>query len=82
MPSAEKILYFLSSALLTVIGVAVLSYGMTAEWSSSTMACSPLGSKYFNGSATIRMGLFEGKESHIACPRFTSENDVVGKLMR
>ncbi|KAG7324880.1 hypothetical protein KOW79_011196 [Hemibagrus wyckioides] len=77
MPSTEKILYFLSSALLTIIGVAVLSYGMTAEWSFSTMACSPVGSKFFNGSATIFMGLFKGRESHVSCPRFTSENDVV-----
>ncbi|KAK3529140.1 hypothetical protein QTP70_018094 [Hemibagrus guttatus] len=77
MPSAEKMLYFLSSALLTVIGVAVLGYGMSTEWSSSTMACSPPENNFFNGSATIRMGLFEGKESHKACPRFTLDENKV-----
>lgn len=83
MPSAEKILYYLSSALLTVIAVALLGYGMSAEWSSSAMACSPPENNFFNGSATIRLGLFEGEEFHYACPRFASDvNKVFGKLMR
>ncbi|XP_026988570.1 clarin-3 [Tachysurus fulvidraco] len=77
MPSAEKILYFLSSALLTVIGVALLGYGMSAEWSSSAMACSPPENNFFNGSATIRLGLFEGQEYHYACPRFASDGNKV-----
>ncbi|KAF7705549.1 clarin-3 [Silurus meridionalis] len=72
MPSAEKILYFLSSAVLSVVGVAVLGYGMSAEWASSTLACSPTENDLFNGSATIRMGLFNGKEIKISCPRFDS----------
>lgn len=82
MPSAEKILYFLSSAMLSAIGLAVLGYGMSEVWVSSTMACSPLGSNLFNGSATIRMGLFKGIELKDSCPRFTSdEKDVPGELM-
>ncbi|TSK14906.1 Clarin-3 [Bagarius yarrelli] len=71
MPSAEKILYFLSSAVSSIIGVAVLSYGMSAEWSSSTMACSLSGNSSFNGYAIIRMGLFEGKEFTGGCNPFS-----------
>lgn len=82
MPSGEKILYFLSSAVLSVVGVALLGYGMSTEWASSTMACSPPGNSSFNGSATIRMGLFTGTELKDSCPRFTGdEKDITGKLM-
>lgn len=82
MPSAEKILYFLSSAMLSMVGVAVLGYGMSAEWASSTMDCSPLGSNQFNGSATIQMGLFNGKQLKDSCPWFSGdENKISGKLI-
>ncbi|KAF5909060.1 clarin-3, partial [Clarias magur] len=75
MPSAEKILYFLSSTLLNVIGVAVLGYGMSAQWASSKMACSPTSNEFFNGTGTIRMGLFEGMEK--TCNRFdTGEKEM------
>lgn len=73
MPSAEKILYFLSSAVLCVVGVAVLGYGISTEWSTTTMACSPSDNQFSNGSATIRMGLFEGKESRDFCPHFNTD---------
>lgn len=85
MPSIEKILYFLSSAGLSIIGVAVLSYGMSAEWASSIMACSPKinnGTFESNGTATIRMGLFKGSEVKDSCPFFSSGGqDFIGKLM-
>lgn len=82
MPSAEKVVYFLSSAVLSMIGVAVLGYGMSAEWVSSTMACSPSSTDVFNGSATIQMGLFKGNKLKDSCPRFTAdETKVFGKLM-
>lgn len=78
MPSAEKILYFLSSTVLNVIGVAVLGYGMSAKWASSKMACSPTSTDLFNGSGTISMGLFDGSEK--ACDRFdTGEKEIKGK---
>lgn len=77
MPSAEKILYFLSSAVLSIVGVAVLGYGMSAEWASSTMACSPSESNSFNGSATIQMGLFNGIELKDSCPRFSIDKEKV-----
>lgn len=83
MPSAEKILYFLSSAVLSVVGVAVLGYGMSAEWTSSNMACTPKGTNFFNGSATIRMGLFNGLELRDSCPRITTDDKIIqGKLRR
>ncbi|MCJ8738748.1 hypothetical protein PDJAM_G00039360 [Pangasius djambal] len=77
MPSAEKILYFLSSAMLSVIGVAVLGYGMSADWVSSTMACSPTDTSWFNGTATIHMGLFKGTELKDSCPRFTTSEKPI-----
>ncbi|KAF4084861.1 hypothetical protein AMELA_G00110830 [Ameiurus melas] len=76
MPSSEKILYFLSSAVLSIIGVAVLGYGMSTEWAYSIMACSPKiknGTLESNGTATIRMGLFEGSEVKDSCPFFTPD---------
>lgn len=85
MPSIEKILYFLSSAGLSIIGVAVLSYGMSAEWASSIMACSPKinnGTFESNGTATIRMGLFKGSEVKVSCPFFSpGGQNFIGKLM-
>lgn len=82
MPSAEKILYFLSSAVLSGIGVAVLGYGMSTEWATSTMVCTPQGTEFFNGSATIDMGLFKGKVRQDSCPRFTSDvKTIAGRQM-
>lgn len=82
MPSAEKILYFLSSAVLSVIGVAILGYGMSANWMSLTMVCAAEGSDFFNGSMTIDMGLFEGKVIPVSCPWFDSDQkDIGGKQM-
>ncbi|KAL7869561.1 hypothetical protein AOLI_G00135490 [Acnodon oligacanthus] len=76
MPSTEKILYFLSSALLSAGGVAILGYGMSTDWAHTTMSCAPLGSSDFNGSSTIQMGLFNGSEEKVSCPRFSSEEVV------
>ncbi|MCI4384510.1 hypothetical protein PGIGA_G00039520 [Pangasianodon gigas] len=72
MPSAEKILYFLSSAMLSIVGVAVLGYGISAEWASSTIECSRKGSNNFNGTATLHMGLFAGTELKVSCPWLTT----------
>ncbi|KAL6475652.1 hypothetical protein MHYP_G00166920 [Metynnis hypsauchen] len=76
MPSTEKIMYFLSSAFLSAGGVAILGYGMSTDWAQTTMSCAPLGGSDFNGSSTIQMGLFNGSEEKVSCPRFSSEEAV------
>ncbi|XP_026873305.2 clarin-3 [Electrophorus electricus] len=70
MPSVKKVLYFLSSALLSIGGVAILGYSMSADWAQSTLACFPQNGSMDGGSVTIQMGLFNGSEEKIACPRF------------
>ncbi|XP_053496676.1 clarin-3 [Ictalurus furcatus] len=79
MPSSEKILYFLSSAVLTIVGLAVLSYGMSAEWASSIMACSPKidNGTTKSGTAIFRMGLFKGSAIKDSCPYFTAVTDDI-----
>ncbi|XP_062859730.1 clarin-3 [Trichomycterus rosablanca] len=76
MPSVQKILYFLSSAILIMIGVAVLGYGMSAEWASATMACGSSESSSYAGSATIQMGLFKCNEIKEFCPFFSGTEEV------
>uniref|UniRef100_A0A4W4HMQ0 Clarin 3 n=1 Tax=Electrophorus electricus TaxID=8005 RepID=A0A4W4HMQ0_ELEEL len=76
MPSVKKVLYFLSSALLSIGGVAILGYSMSADWAQSTLACFPQNGSMDGGSVTIQMGLFNGSEEKIACPRF----DFIDKL--
>ncbi|XP_066518955.1 clarin-3 [Hoplias malabaricus] len=76
MPSTKKIMYFLSSAILQVAAVGILGYGMSTDWVQSKMACGPLGNEIFNGSATIKMGLFNGSEKKEGCPRFDTNNVV------
>ncbi|XP_036427974.1 clarin-3 [Colossoma macropomum] len=72
MPSTEKIMYFLPSAVLSAGGLIILGYGMSTDWAHSTMSCTPLDSFDFNGSYTIQMGLFNGSENKLSCPRFNS----------
>ncbi|XP_056325554.1 clarin-3 [Danio aesculapii] len=69
MPSSKKLLHFLSSAFLCGAGVAVLGYGMSTNWASARMECAPLDSKDFNGSSHLEIGLFNGTESKLKCPR-------------
>ncbi|XP_076856126.1 clarin-3 [Brachyhypopomus gauderio] len=76
MPSAKKVIYFLSSAILSMGGVAILGYGMSAYWSESSLACSPLNSTSASGLVTFQMGLFNGSEVKVACPRFDSKDKV------
>lgn len=70
MPSVQKLLHFLSSALLSAVGVVILGYGMSTDWAKSTMDCSPTTSDIFNGSSALEIGLFNGTEVKISCPRF------------
>ncbi|KAM6951502.1 clarin-3 [Aplochiton taeniatus] len=68
MPSLVKILYFFASASFTASAVALLGFGMSAQWSVSTMLCSPKTSDQFNGTAEIAVGLFKGKSERSYCP--------------
>ncbi|XP_065118878.2 clarin-3 [Paramisgurnus dabryanus] len=70
MPSTEKLAHFLSSALLSAAGVAVLGYGMSTDWATSTQDCSPTSSDFYNGTSKLRIGLFNGSEVKISCPFF------------
>ncbi|XP_073684678.1 clarin-3 [Garra rufa] len=68
MPSAKKLAHFLSSAGLCAAGVVVLGYGMSTGWANAVLECGPDGQN-FNGSATLKTGLFNGSETKDKCPR-------------
>lgn len=70
MPAVQKLVHFLSSAFFSAAGVAILGYGMSTDWAKSTMDCSPTTSDNFNGSSALEIGLFNGTEVKISCPRF------------
>ncbi|XP_067101441.1 clarin-3 [Osmerus mordax] len=76
MPSSKKTLYFLLSANALVIAVGILAFGMSTEWASSTMQCSKKGDGFFNGTAELKLGLFNGKFIRITCPIFGGEDTV------
>lgn len=77
MPSVQKILYFLSSAILVIVGDAVIGYGISTDWASATMSCA---SSNTSGSVTLQMGLFSYNESKIFCPFFSKDDEIQGKL--
>ncbi|KAJ3607426.1 hypothetical protein NHX12_024477 [Muraenolepis orangiensis] len=68
MPSTNKILCFLSSALATSVSVGLLGFCMSIEWSQTTMACTVRDEAYENGTATITVALFELVWERSACP--------------
>ncbi|KAI7796898.1 clarin-3 [Triplophysa rosa] len=70
MPAVQKLVHFLSSAFLSAAGVAILGYGMSTDWAKSTLDCSATTSDIFNGSSALEIGLFNGTEVKISCPRF------------
>ncbi|XP_017289590.1 clarin-3 [Kryptolebias marmoratus] len=72
MPSMTKTLYFLLSALVTAISVGLLGFAMSRKWSHTTMDCAPIGSDLFNGTAVIKMTLFNGMFHRDSCPSFGS----------
>lgn len=74
MPSLNKILHFLSSALATSISVGVLGYSIYLSWARMTMMCTQDGDEFFNGTAEIIMSLFEGISNRDSCPRFGDHN--------
>ncbi|XP_048025716.1 clarin-3 [Megalobrama amblycephala] len=77
MPSTEKLLHFLSSSFLCVGGVILLGYGMSTDWAEAEMECAPMDSNEFNGSSSLKIGLFNGTESKISCPRISKYNEKV-----
>ncbi|KAM7370637.1 hypothetical protein PAMP_010166 [Pampus punctatissimus] len=70
MPSTEKSLYYMSSALLSSISVGLMGYAMSTQWATITMECGRGGSDLFNGTATINLELFSGHLNRISCPSF------------
>ncbi|XP_026207753.1 clarin-3 [Anabas testudineus] len=68
MPSIQKMLFFISSALVTAVSVGLLGYGMSANWATTTIECARSGSGHFNGSAKITMTLFNGTVLRTFCP--------------
>uniref|UniRef100_A0A3B3BUP6 Clarin 3 n=1 Tax=Oryzias melastigma TaxID=30732 RepID=A0A3B3BUP6_ORYME len=74
MPSSKKILYFISSALSTTISVGLLGFGMSQQWSTTTVLCARNGADDLNGTAVVTMGLFKGLLLRDGCPGFQIES--------
>ncbi|XP_068161963.1 clarin-3 [Antennarius striatus] len=83
MPSRKKTLHFLSSALATCIAVVVLGFGMTREWSATTMGCAGSVNGSVEGSAEVTLELFDGILKRDVCPPFggTSQFQVIPALL-
>lgn len=83
MPSIEKTLHFMSSALATAISVAVLGYGMSTQWAKVTVNCALGGSGFFNGTAEITLNFFNGTIERFSCPLFggTDRFEVIPTLI-
>ncbi|KAF4106325.1 clarin-3 [Onychostoma macrolepis] len=77
MPSVEKLAHFLSSAGLCAAGVVLLGYGMSTDWADAVLDCAPPGSELFNGTSSLKTGLFNGTETKIRCPRIDSPGKPV-----
>ncbi|XP_068439046.1 clarin-3 [Clinocottus analis] len=84
MPSLQKILLFLSSALVTTNSVWVLGFSMSRKWAETTMECTRNGTSFSNGSAIITFTLFDGHMNRVFCPLFGSQDgfDVIPKLIQ
>lgn len=82
MPSSQKMLFFLSSALVTAISVGLLGYGMSAQWATTTMECASDGSGFFNGTAIITLDLFKGNLARNFCPLFGSNDNFQGNASK
>ncbi|CAN9509063.1 unnamed protein product [Ophioblennius macclurei] len=72
MPSIKKIVHYLASVLLILVSVGLLGFGMAVRWSTSYVSCKSPASGSFNGSAEIRLTLFEGVMVRDSCPLFGS----------
>ncbi|XP_030631909.1 clarin-3 [Chanos chanos] len=76
MPSVLKVFHFSCGALLNAIGVCILGYGMSTYWVQSEMQCSTFSTENFNGSATVKLGLFNGSMDRRSCPGFDTRESV------
>ncbi|XP_056286678.1 clarin-3 [Pseudoliparis swirei] len=74
MPSHQKILLFLSSALATAISVVVLGICMSRTWVETTMDCTRNGTNFSNGSAVVNFSLFDGFMTRTLCPLFGGQD--------
>lgn len=79
MPSHQKILLFLSSALATAISVVVLGICMSRTWVETTMDCTRNGTNFSNGSAVVNFSLFDGFMTRTLCPLFGGQDQFEGK---
>ncbi|XP_063077103.1 clarin-3 [Engraulis encrasicolus] len=66
MPSLKKTLYFLSSCLCCAGGVAMLGYGMSDVWSTTSVLCKS--DNNTAGAGFVIMGLFSGVIELETCP--------------
>ncbi|KAJ8013606.1 hypothetical protein DPEC_G00031520, partial [Dallia pectoralis] len=57
-------------ATITAASVGIVGYGMSTQWAVSYMNCSAVEDGFFNGSAMIQYGLFNGFISRSSCPVF------------
>lgn len=80
MPSIQKTLHFMSSALVTSLSIGAIGYGMSTQWATSTMECARGGSGFFNGTAVIILDLFDGNLNRAFCPSFGTTHDFEGNL--
>ncbi|XP_075891662.1 clarin-3 [Nelusetta ayraudi] len=76
MPSRGKTQHYLGSALLTAVAVALLGYGMSADWSTTTFSCSsiPNGTNITAGNAVVTLKLFEGTLKYFNCTFLSADN--------
>lgn len=69
MPSRRKTLHYVGSALLTAVAVGLLGYGMSADWSTTTVTCSfQNGTEVVTGNAVVTLRLFVGTSNLVNCP--------------
>ncbi|KAJ8365511.1 hypothetical protein SKAU_G00143420 [Synaphobranchus kaupii] len=73
MPSSKKTLHFLTSAMATCAGIAVLGFGMSTDWSVSEMECAPQKTDNYNGTAKVELGLFSCHLTKTSCPSFNAD---------
>lgn len=82
MPSTQKILYFMCSALATAVSVGVLGYGMSTWWAQTTIQCARSESDFINGTAVITFSLFKGVMARSLCPLFGGTDSFEGNLSK
>lgn len=67
MPSTKKTVHFFSCALATALAAALLGFGMSANWSTTTFNCTGVS---VPGSAVVTLSIFTGSAATENCPNF------------